>query len=372
MDRRLQAAKTAAVVLLSLVSQSRHVGCAPQREGDISNLPASTLTPKQLAELDPSKIQKLPNGIPKILHQTWRSHALLPQHVPLFDSWDKFLPEGWLHVIWTDDEADAFVRAKAPKEFLETYDLYVYPIERIDTFRYVLLNVYGGVYADLDNELFSAPQFPAMDRCQVYLAEVCCGEHTQKQMDRYMAEVSSLTPEGPSRPTPVPVQNSLMVSVANHPFWSKLIHLAVERGPANNILQRWTGLHQIHKVVGVDLLSSANYLYGAESVCILEKGDWHGGIEGAPEPKYVKHHGTHVWKTFKHNFAAIFAIIILSLLVLVGGIYMCLRATGHTAILNSAAEKFARLLGSTSLTSLRIVGACVFAGSILWYLSLDM
>ena len=52
----------------------------------------------------------------------------------------------------------------------------------------------------------------------------------------------------------------LKVSTRGHPFWKKLIHLAVERGPANHIWQRWTGLHPIHLVVGVDLLSSANYL----------------------------------------------------------------------------------------------------------------
>ena len=61
----------------------------------------------------------------------------------------------------------------------------MYPIEKIDTFRYVLLDVYGGVYADLDNELFAAPEWPDMDKCHVYLAEVCCGVHTERQMKRY-------------------------------------------------------------------------------------------------------------------------------------------------------------------------------------------
>ena len=58
----------------------------------------------QLDAIPHSKIPTLPNGVPMILHQTWRSHELLPQHKPFFSSWDKFLPDGWIHVLWTDEE----------------------------------------------------------------------------------------------------------------------------------------------------------------------------------------------------------------------------------------------------------------------------
>jgi hypothetical protein len=333
------------------------------------------ITPAELDTIPHAKIPTLPNGVPMILHQTWRSHELLPQHKPFFSSWDKFLPNGWIHVLWTDEETESFVRANAPAEFIETYDLYVYPIEKIDTFRYVLLDVYGGVYADLDNELFAAPAWPDMDNCHVYLAEVCCGIHTERQMERYVVETGSLIPEGEDRPTPLPVQNSLMVSTRGHPFWKKLIHLAVERGPANHIWQRWTGLHPIHLVVGVDLLSSANYLYGSKNgdvgaVCELPKEDWHGGIEGAPPPRFVQHHGTHVWKTFKHNLGSIVVVVIVGIMVLVGCGYFALSLTGNQSVIDSVKERTARVVNAVPIVQLRIGGVLLTTAAFYWYFTL--
>eukprot|EP00040_Diaphanoeca_grandis_P040433 m.261811 g.261811 ORF g.261811 m.261811 type:complete len:376 (+) comp43207_c0_seq1:155-1282(+) len=300
---------------------------------------------KDFILMDQASIPKLSNGVPKILHQTWLSDDILPQHRPFFDSWDKCLPDDWLHVLWTDDEADSFVRQNAPAEFLETYLMYVYPIQRIDTFRYVLLKVYGGVYADLDNECFANPEFPSMSTCNVYLAETCCGQDIVNQLERYTAETKKLVrADQVDRPIPNPVQNSLMVSTPNHPFWDDLLNLAVTNGPAKNFLQRWTGIAPIHSTVGVDLLSAANFMYGGDSkgVCELSKEDWHGGIEGAPAPRYAIHHGTHVWKSKAHNAKRIVIMSVLGVLVICcGGYTYFTYCSGST---DSAVEQATQLL----------------------------
>lgn len=40
--------------------------------------------------------------------------------------------------------------------------------------RYVLLDLYGGIYADLDNECMGPPELPSTDGCSVFLAEQFC------------------------------------------------------------------------------------------------------------------------------------------------------------------------------------------------------
>jgi hypothetical protein len=75
----------------------------------------------------------------------------------------------------------------------------------------------------------------------------------------------------------------------------------VENGPRVNWFQAF--VQPIHSTVGVDLITMAHYMYRStepdtDTVCLLPARDWHGlakdGWEGPP-PRFVKHHGTHVW-----------------------------------------------------------------------------
>ena len=42
-------------------------------------------------------------------------------------------------MLWTDAEVVEFVKARAPPAFVRTFGRYKLPIQRIDTFRYVLM-----------------------------------------------------------------------------------------------------------------------------------------------------------------------------------------------------------------------------------------
>lgn len=265
-----------------------------------------TITPQQFFALSPGQVKLMPNGMPKVLHQTWRSSTLLPKHQLFFDSWERCLPRDWIHVLWTDDDAMQFVETKAPYWFIPTIRLYHHPIQLVDIFRYVLLSKVGGLYSDLDNECKATPDFASLpQRCEVFLAETCCNSSNLDQDGRMRASLArweKLTGR-PRSDQPPGTQNSLMGSRPGHPFWLWVLALGIENGPRVNWLQSF--LQPIHSTVGVDLLSMAHYQYRStepdgKSVCELPALDWHGLAKDGwvgPPPKFVYHHGTHVWRS---------------------------------------------------------------------------
>lgn len=52
--------------------------------------------------------------------------------------------------VWNMKTSRAFIEDEFPG-FLETYDGYKFPIQRVDVLRYFLLRHYGGIYLDMDN-----------------------------------------------------------------------------------------------------------------------------------------------------------------------------------------------------------------------------
>ena len=88
------------------------------------------------------------SGIPKIIHQTWKTKDI-PEKWKLSEQEWKRLHPGWIHHVWTDEEIRNHVATRHP-DLLELHDSYPYPIQRADMIRYLVLHDYGGVYSDLD------------------------------------------------------------------------------------------------------------------------------------------------------------------------------------------------------------------------------
>lgn len=89
-----------------------------------------------------------PGAVPKIVHQTWKTHKLPPD----FKAWRqrcKDLNKGWEFWMWTDEDNLDLVKEKFPM-LLPTYEGYDRNIKRVDAARYLILHQYGGVYMDLD------------------------------------------------------------------------------------------------------------------------------------------------------------------------------------------------------------------------------
>jgi len=88
--------------------------------------------------------------IPRIIHQMWRDEDLPLRWRAFCETWRRFHP-GWEYRLWTDESLRAFVAEWYP-DFLEVYDGYAVPVMRSDAARYLLLDHFGGVYADVDME----------------------------------------------------------------------------------------------------------------------------------------------------------------------------------------------------------------------------
>src|SRR5262249_33905831 len=86
--------------------------------------------------------------IPKILHQTWKTHSL-PANYHVLQQWLKQLHPTWEYGFYDDAACREFVCQQMPS-LLPLYDQYPTHIQRIDVFRLVAVYVLGGFYLDLD------------------------------------------------------------------------------------------------------------------------------------------------------------------------------------------------------------------------------
>lgn len=87
--------------------------------------------------------------IPKIIHQSYKSLAELPEawkHVP--GAWSSTHPD-YEYRFWSDAANRALVEEHYPW-FLKIYDAYPRDIQRADAARYFAVYHHGGVYADMD------------------------------------------------------------------------------------------------------------------------------------------------------------------------------------------------------------------------------
>lgn len=129
--------------------------------------------------------------IPKIIMQTWKTQKLPQKWKASPESIKKHMPE-WKYVLMTDEDNRAFVIEHFP-EYLETYDNFKYPIQRVDMIRPMFLYIYGGVYIDLD-----------------YVLNKSFEELFNNDADLYFV---------PSANTSIYFTNSFMASKPKHQFW---------------------------------------------------------------------------------------------------------------------------------------------------------
>lgn len=152
--------------------------------------------------------------IPRIIHHVYAydlSNGPWPNMIweVSYSAWKQFYPEPWFkHIFWSDLKATDFFRRYCPQQY-ETYSSACKKkkctmcsgsecteIIRADLSRYCILKHIGGIYADLDYE----PRinfYTELDPTKVNLVQSPYGSET--------------------------FQNSLMASVAHHPYWDKVL-----------------------------------------------------------------------------------------------------------------------------------------------------
>lgn len=99
---------------------------------------------------DPTRI------IPRIVHQTWFEQLSPTKYPNMSRLVQSFVRSGWEYKFYTDAQAGDFLTEHFPKEIREAYDALRPGAFKADLFRYCVLLIHGGVYADVDIQLESA------------------------------------------------------------------------------------------------------------------------------------------------------------------------------------------------------------------------
>lgn len=223
-------------------------------------------------------------NIPKIIHQ------IAPRDKSLWDEKWHVCQKSWIDAIeqsnritgsetieyrmWTDEDLDQFVRESFP-DLYPFYMRYIYNISRIDFARYLILQTFGGVYADMDYEYME----PVMNLWNI-------------SDDFDVAVVESPFPNNEY------VQNSFMMSTKGHKFWEFVIHV-MQITTEGTILDT-TGPRMLSKCVMVARKNGID-------VHVLDKKVFNPSYEdqeafNAPSV-ITRHHGTMIW--FKRNGSAL-------------------------------------------------------------------
>lgn len=146
------------------------------------------------ASLDPMSTEL---RVPPIIHQTYKNSSIPERWVDLQQTWLEFSSRnGYNYQFWSDKDNRNLIETDFPW-FLETYDSYPKPIQRVDAARLFILYKFGGIYVDLD----------------IGLNATC--DHTIQKW-RTVPVVFPLT-------TPVGFSNGFIMAERNHPLFLKMI-----------------------------------------------------------------------------------------------------------------------------------------------------
>jgi mannosyltransferase OCH1-like enzyme len=110
--------------------------------------------PKRLAaiwEVTTPRYRKDPSRlIPRVIHQTWFEPVTKEAYPNMSRLIESFRQSGWEYEFYDDDKAAQFLSAHFPPAVREAYDSIIPGAFKADLFRYCVLLIRGGVYADMD------------------------------------------------------------------------------------------------------------------------------------------------------------------------------------------------------------------------------
>ena len=205
------------------------------------------------------------NKIPKIIHQTAPSNKSYWPSV-----WNE-CQKSWLYhfkspefqyIMWTDEDLDNLIQTHF-SDFYYTYSIYTKNIKKIDIARYFILYKYGGIYADMDYKCFTN-FYNMVSSSKVSISE---SPHVQNEY----------------------LQNALMISPKEHPFWLKVIEKAKKRASFS------TKPHDVLYETGPVLISDT-YFENPTMVDVLAKNYWNPNPETPNNPNIItRHYGTVTW-----------------------------------------------------------------------------
>lgn len=246
--------------------------------------------------------------IPKIIHQIWFQGKSECPHLDNCKTWREKNPK-YEYIFWDEPMMKELVQSK----YLYLYDKwnnYNYIHQKIDMFKYILMDYYGGIYADVDS---------------------VCLKSFDSLVNQYDGiVVSSLSSNSVESwvtfGTTEPVNNGVILSKRGHPFWKLYIDKILnQKGP-------WiTKFNEINSTTGPSFFSKCVNEYKSDNlnndIIILDHTYFEPCFSGDSYCKvgknsYVDHQHSQTWinpvmqfltKLYykaKHYFPAIIILII--------------------------------------------------------------
>jgi mannosyltransferase OCH1-like enzyme len=183
--------------------------------------------------------------IPLIVHQTAKTTDI-PEQWRGFQHRVRSLHPSWEYKLWTDEENLALVSQSAPR-WLPLYNVLPRAIMRVDMIRYIILYLFGGLYLDLDYEVFRP--FDLVGETLVLPRESDPGEE-------------------------VFLGNCILASVPGHPFWE---HALTELETSFSRLGRKPLEQDVIWLTGPGLLTRTYQKHGKNdaTICIPPRNSFH-------------------------------------------------------------------------------------------------
>ena len=147
----------------------------------------------------------LQSGIPRVIHQLWKSERIPRRWRRAVESVHRYHP-GWEYRLWTDAAMDAHVRLRHPA-FYPVFAGFSRHIMRVDVFRYILMHDFGGLYCDLDYEFLRPFDYSGLNLL------------LSLERDRNFGDDDDL------------VSNYVFASAAGHPYWRDVLETLAARPP---------------------------------------------------------------------------------------------------------------------------------------------
>mmetsp|Transcript_19621 Transcript_19621/g.30248 ORF Transcript_19621/g.30248 Transcript_19621/m.30248 type:complete len:755 (-) Transcript_19621:44-2308(-) len=97
-----------------------------------------------LYKRDPSRL------IPRIVHQTWFEDVTAEKYPNMYRLINSWKLSGWEYKFYDDNASKRFLERHFPPEVKDAYDSLVPGAFKADLFRYCVLLIHGGIYADMD------------------------------------------------------------------------------------------------------------------------------------------------------------------------------------------------------------------------------
>lgn len=215
--------------------------------------------------------------IPKIIHQTWKTLDIPEQWKDAVELC-KTINEEYKHIIWSDEMMENFVKKEYP-DFFDIYMSYIHDIQRCDSFRYLVLYKYGGIYLDMD---------------------IVCKKNLDSLL-KYDLVISN------SANTPSSFTNAFYMVTPNNPF----IKFCIDNLPnyVNSYYYFGKHLHVINST-GPEFLTNMIKKYGKKNIknlYVLNSKEFAGDCSVCNEDNcaggiYFKHIAGNSWHSFDSTF----------------------------------------------------------------------